>query len=91
MYDVVWCITGATSIKTELWTSRELLKASDIQTQWFLYTVKSVFNGHQRNLKKMSIISRCPLKTGSFLHEMLMWDLAKCPLYTGCPLNGGVC
>ena len=42
-----------------------------------------------RDYRKVSIIGRCPFNTGSVLHKMQICDFAKCPLYTGCPLNRG--
>ena len=37
-----------------------------LQIMRYLSTVKLVFNGHQRDLKKVSITGRCPFNTGSF-------------------------
>ena len=52
-------------------------------------TVKPVFNGHWKDWRKVSFIDRWQLNSGSFMHtwKMLIWNYAKCLLYTDCPLK----
>ena len=43
----------------------------------------TTFYRHQGDWREVSFIDRCLFNRGLFMHEMLIWDLTKCPLDRG--------